>query len=1417
MQIKRWFQPPVFKDEEDTRIAAALNGILLILLIAALIAFPFLFSLQGPGTMIGWLYGSGTILISWALLRAGKVQLSSLFFLTVAVLLTAYFMLTGEGIHDTAIAALPLILIMAGTFLNFRAYLLLTAFVVLAANLVIYAEIRAWITPALHESTDYIDMVIVSGILITIALSVRMLANNLLESLRRTRQITREQANLILETRSQAEQLRILNQISLAVASGLDLDNMLEELYQQLKKVVPLDSFYVALIDHRLNLVTFPIFYSSGVRIHISAESLDAGSGLTGEVIRTQKTLYLPDVAEPAVQGEHEIITVGPGETRSYVGLPLYLHGDVFGVLSVQSQSPNAFIQEQLRLLETITSQVSVAIDNARLFVEIRETLKREERLNDVARVISGTLDLQFILEKVVQLAVELLDAEAGSLSLLSKDRHELSEVYEFNLPPETHQTPLRQGEGLTWWVIENCQSVSVREISQDPRANPALKDLGFHAAAGAPVLAGNECLGMISVLSKDLLKVFMERDVAVLEAIGRLAGSAIRNASLFAVLQQRDAILEAITYAAEQFLAASDWQSKMPEIIERLGREANVAQAFLLQVNPCTQEQVGVTLLFSWTSPDSPAVFDLNDPSDPALAQNPLQNWYTRMQEGKTYLGTSSKASPYRFDEAEDAFFKQRGIHSLISVPIFLNGEWWGAIGFADSEAGRDWLDVEVDALIVLTGLLSAAIQRQQATEALQEREALYRRAISAADAVPYYQDYTQDRYLFMGERISDLCGYTADEITPELWQSLIQEAVPIGESAGLDPQEVSAKSRSAKNLIWKCDFRIRTANGTTRWIADTSVEILGPDQIPHGSIGILQDITERKLAETALQESEERFRAIFENSATGIALGTLDGAILASNPSFRDLFGYSAAELHRRKFTDLLHPDDLVDEQDLIRRILSGEEDFLKVERCYRRKDGSKLWGRMTSSLIHDQDGTPRYGLFLVDDITEQKQILEALHQRDQILEAVAFAAGTFLKAADWRDVINTVLQRLCEEIGATHSYIYKAERSEDGHLLFTILYEYAVEAGYGDLEDPNFNQAPAENLGSKRWLYAMLRGEPYYGSVSSLPREDVELLRLFDVLAFLDTPILVGNEFWGLIGFEDRQKEREWSEAEIDSLKVAASVLSAAIQRQYSDEAVRKLNAELEQRVLERTAELQTANRELESFAYSVSHDLRTPLRGIDGYSRLLLEDYSSLLDEQGRQYLENVRRATSQMSQLINDLLLLSRVARAEMHREVVDLAGIAREVVENLRQIQPDRSIEIDIQLDMPVYGDANLLKLALENLINNAWKFTSRNPTPRIEIGCTQQKGHPIYFVRDNGVGFEMKYKDKLFTVFQRLHSAEEFEGTGVGLATVQRVIQRHSGQIWAESQVNQGAVFYFTLFDPAFSEESISQAEPVH
>jgi light-regulated signal transduction histidine kinase (bacteriophytochrome) len=248
------------------------------------------------------------------------------------------------------------------------------------------------------------------------------------------------------------------------------------------------------------------------------------------------------------------------------------------------------------------------------------------------------------------------------------------------------------------------------------------------------------------------------------------------------------------------------------------------------------------------------------------------------------------------------------------------------------------------------------------------------------------------------------------------------------------------------------------------------------------------------------------------------------------------------------------------------------------------------------------------------------------------------------------------------------------------------------------------------------------------------------------------------------------------------------------------QYRDAELRRARDELEKRVSDRTRDLVSANRELEAFSYSVSHDLRGPLEVLNGFSYVLQTKHSSQIDSAGKEALESIRAAARRMSELIDDLLNLSRLTTSSMHREPVDLSAFARAIMEELRRETPERQVEFVAPASVDVYGDPRLLRIVMDNLLRNAWKYTSRHERARIELGRENKNGRVVYFVRDDGSGFDQRSADRLFQPFRRLHSAAEFPGNGIGLATVRRIIQRHGGEVWAEGAVEKGATFYFTL-----------------
>jgi signal transduction histidine kinase len=305
-----------------------------------------------------------------------------------------------------------------------------------------------------------------------------------------------------------------------------------------------------------------------------------------------------------------------------------------------------------------------------------------------------------------------------------------------------------------------------------------------------------------------------------------------------------------------------------------------------------------------------------------------------------------------------------------------------------------------------------------------------------------------------------------------------------------------------------------------------------------------------------------------------------------------------------------------------------------------------------------------------------------------------------------------------------------------------------------------------------------------------------------------AALAVPLLIGGLLaWGLARGLIGASLEDW--LLISTIIVITCVLTVwtasslerlEVRRVEAEEKIRQMNAELEQRVADRTSKLTVANRELEAFSYSVSHDLRAPLRAIDGFGKALLEDYGELLDKTACGYLERMRAASRRMGQLIDDLLKLSRLSRSELRRAQVDISAQARAIEEELRDAEPGREVELVVQEGLQACGDPELLRVALTNLIANGWKFTGGREHARVEVGGESSAGEHVFWVRDNGVGFDPAYVDRLFTPFQRLHSPRDFPGSGIGLATVSRIVRLHGGRVWADARPGEGATFFFTL-----------------
>ncbi|HUJ09356.1 MAG TPA: PAS domain S-box protein [Verrucomicrobiae bacterium] len=536
-----------------------------------------------------------------------------------------------------------------------------------------------------------------------------------------------------------------------------------------------------------------------------------------------------------------------------------------------------------------------------------------------------------------------------------------------------------------------------------------------------------------------------------------------------------------------------------------------------------------------------------------------------------------------------------------------------------------------------------------------------------------------------------------------------------------------------------------------TARTISRSNDYSLRAQALSEDEIGLLTDsfntmLDEIQQRDASLRQSEARTRAILESALDSIITIDHEGRILEYNPAAERTFGYHRSDVVGKDMVELLIPRRLREkyQQELQKYFRANQAPLLgkRIELIALRADGAEF--PVEASITRIGTGERQIFTGFIRDITERKQA----ERTTALLAAVVQSSDDAIITKDLNSVI------LSWNKGAEQIFGYTATEAVGHSILFLT---------------PDERQQEETEMIEK-----ILRGESV---------EHFDTVRLRKDGTMLDVSVTVSpiRDASGRI--------------------IAASNISRDITaRVRAEQEIRKLNAELEQRVLQRTAELEVSNKELEAFSYSVSHDLRAPLRAIDGFSQSLLEEYGNKLETEARHQLERVRVGAKRMGTLIDDLLKLSRITCAEMRREQVNLSSIARQVAAELKLSEPERKVTFVIEEGMKVQGDAQLLYVVMDNLLRNSWKYTSKHPTARIEFGSLKQNGARVYFVRDDGAGFDMSHGDLLFAPFQRLHRQTEFEGTGIGLATVQRIVRRHGGRTWAEGAVEKGATFYFTL-----------------
>jgi len=664
--------------------------------------------------------------------------------------------------------------------------------------------------------------------------------------------------------------------------------------------------------------------------------------------------------------------------------------------------------------------------------------------------------------------------------------------------------------------------------------------------------------------------------------------------------------------------------------------------------------------------------------------------------------------------------------------------------------------------------GVLSA--DYTQLLQDLQKGEQRYRQLIESTESIPWELDLETWLFTYVGPQAVEILGYPVEDWYQEaFWQNHIfaydrEEAINYC---------VASTDRGEDHEF---EYRMIAADGHKVWIRDY-VNVIHENGRPVRLHGFMFDISSQKQAREALRQSEDRFKQIFHASPEAVLISYMnDGRVIDVNQSFENLFGYRLQDIKGKTTVDFGFWKDAEDRPLFLEQI-KRTGDLEEAESILITRSGEQLRCQFSAHPI-GLDGEECL-ITVLRDVTERRRI-------EYIIQMLAQSPST----GDYESFLGSMVQNLTIAYGVQFAFI--------GQLL-------------ADKRQVQVRAVWAGNELAENFIYD-LQGTPCQ-DVLNLEMEliakdawrlypDDVMLKDMGVESYYGVPLIASDDrLLGLIVVMD-VKSMEMQPWIKSVLAMFGARVAAEMERQDDQEELEVHRHHLEDLVNIRTAEIQALNHELESFSYSVSHDLRAPLRSISGFSQALMEDYAGKLDEEGQNYLERVRNGAIKMSTLIDDLLELSRVSRREMKRQRVDITAIAYDVIKELQEHEPERVVAITIQKGLELSGDPKLLGVVMINLIGNAWKYTSKRDGAHIEIGMHTEDSIPVFFVRDNGIGFDMQYAKKLFGAFQRLHNVAEYEGTGIGLATVQRVINRHGGRVWAQSIPDKGAAFYFTITD---------------
>ncbi len=712
---------------------------------------------------------------------------------------------------------------------------------------------------------------------------------------------------------------------------------------------------------------------------------------------------------------------------------------------------------------------------------------------------------------------------------------------------------------------------------------------------------------------------------------------------------------------------------------------------------------------------------------------------------------------------------------------------------------------------IIGILGTYEEITERKKAEEALRESKA------RLADIIEFLPDATMvidndKRVIAWNRALEEMTGVGKEEMigkhSSEAMIHFYGERRPhLTDLIDTEDEELASKYlglRKQGNALFAETFAPLVYEGRGAHVLATAAPLFDSHGNRAGSIEAVRDITRRKLAENALRESEKKLSQIFDFLPDATFAVDTEGKVIAWNRAIEEMTGVRAEQVlgkgdyeYSLAFYNVRRPIliDLVFKSD--KKIekkywfVKRDGDTLISENKVRLKGVDQVLFAKAGPLF-DSKGNRVGAIESIRDISDRMLAEAEVRAYAEELLAINRIAIICTSSLDLRSILERALDETLKIVGL------------DGGIICLVRPDNTLEpAAHRDMPSrvlKDLTNRPVQ-AGETIWGRCAIDGKPAISPdrKSVLRRGALEEFEGDNICFHASFPLIVQQRCLGVLCLFTR-KEGVPSERSLKLIETVSAQLALGMQNALLYREVQQYTETLEEKVRQRTMQYEIANKELESFSYSVSHDLRAPLRGIEGWSQALIEDCLDHIGQKGRKYLDRIQSETERMGKLIDGLLELSRVSRSDMKWEHVDLSMIAASIAERLKETEPERSVEFLIPRGLVTFGDPRLLEVMMSNLLGNAWKFTSRNASAKIEFEREISDGDAVWYVRDDGVGFDMNYAGRLFAPFQRMHVASEFPGTGIGLATVQRIVHRHGGRVWAEAEVGKGATFFFTL-----------------